>query len=319
MGTLKINKMRKTFHLVSKFISILFLAACILSSCQSSDKKKSSSEQDELIESSQKQIDPKMMEDFNKSKLIFYSLPSPLETAMLIKRSGARYDEEILNPTGNVTNYDTNLKMALNLGVYSADLSYTSLFDQTQSAIQYMGCAKKMAEGLSIIDAIDENTLKKLEDNMNNRDAVLDIISETFMTSNAYLKENDRPAISVMVLVGGWVEGLYLASALTNGSMENNKRLLDKIVYQKLSLITVMNLLESYPENDDIKYLHKKMNELKGIFEQVKIVNTSKVESETDKENRVTTIKADSETHISKEVFETLIKKVKEIRTEFIS
>ena len=310
--------MRKTFLLVSKFISILFIVACILSSCQSSDKKKTN-EQDELIESTQKEIDPKMMEDFNKSKLIFYSLPSPLETAMLIKRSGARYDEEILNPTGNVTNYNTNLKMALNLGVYSADLSYTSLFDQTQSAIQYMGCAKKMAEGLSILDAIDETTMKKLEDNMNNRDAVLEIISETFMSSNAYLKENDRAAISVMVLVGGWVEGLYLASALTNGSMENNKRLLDRIIYQKLSLITVMNLLESYPENEDIQYLHGKMNELKGIFEQVKIVNTSKVESETDAENRVTTIKAESETQISPEVFNALLNKVKEIRSEFVS
>ncbi|WP_075590075.1 hypothetical protein [Labilibacter marinus] len=310
--------MRKTFLLVSKFIFTFIIAISILSSCQSSDKKKNN-EQTELIESTKKDVDPKMMEDFNKSKLIFYSLPSPLETAMLIKRSGARYDEEILNPIGNVTNYNTNLKMALNLGVYSADLSYTSLFDQTQSAIQYMGCAKKLAEGLSIIDAIDENTMKQLEDNMNNRDAVLEIISETFMTSNAYLKENDRAAISVMVLVGGWVEGLYLASALTNGSMDNNKRLLDRIVYQKLSLITVMNLLDSHPENEDIQYLHGKMNELKAIFEQVKIVNTSKVQSETDKENRVTTIKADSETQISKEVFEALINKVTEIRTEFVS
>lgn len=302
-----------------KIFSILLLGNWILSSCQSCNNNKSSAEQEELIQSAQKEINPKMMEDFNKSKLIFYSLPSPLETAMLIKRSGARFNEEILNPISNVTNYNTNLKMALNLGIYSADLSYTSLFDQTQSTIQYMGCAKKLAEGLSIIDAIDENTISKLQDNMNNKDIVLEIISETFMSSNAYLKENDRPAISVMVLVGGWVEGLYLASSLTNGSMENNKRLLDKIIYQKLSVITMLNLLESHSENADIQYLQEKMNELRVIFEQVKIVNTSKVESETDTENKVTTIKAESETYISKEVFEALIKKVAEIRTEFIS
>lgn len=310
--------MRKTFHQISRTIFIFTLFIGILSSCQSNSKKSSNSEEEKLVESINK-IDQQMMEDFNKSKLIFYSLPSPLETAMLIKRSGARYDEEILNPISNVSNYNTNLKMALNLGVYSTDLSYTSLFDQTQSTIQYMACAKKMAEGLSIIDAIDENTIKKLEDNMNNRDVVMEIISETFMNSNAYLKENDRPTISVMVLVGGWVEGLYLAATLTNGSMENNKRLLDRIIYQKLSLITVMNLLESHPDNEDIQYLYGKMNELKSIFEQVKIVNTSKVESETDAENKVTTIKADSETYMSKEVFDLLLKKVEEIRSEFIS
>lgn len=310
--------MRKKIYQVSRTIFIFTLFIGILSSCQSNGKKSSNSEEEKLVESIN-HIDQKMMENFNKSKLIFYSLPSPLETAMLIKRSGARYDEEILNPTSNVSNYNTNLKMALNLGIYSTDLSYTSLFDQTQSTIQYMACVKKMAEGLSIIDAIDENTIKKLEDNMNNRDAVMEIISETFMNSNAYLKENNRQTISVIVLVGGWVEGLYLATTLTNGSIENNKRLLDRIIYQKLSLITVMNLLESHPENEDIQYLYGKMNELKSIFEQVKIVNTSKVESETDAENRVTTIKADSETYMSKEVFSLLLKKVEEIRKEFIS
>ncbi len=310
--------MRKAFNLFSKFILTFIFILSTLVSCQSDGKKQSKSEEEKIVESAT-EVDQKMMEDFNKSKLIFYSLPSPLETAMLIKRSGARYDEEILNPVSNVTNYNTNLKMALNLGIYSADLSYTSLFDQTQSSIQYMACAKKMAEGLSILDAIDENTIKKLEDNMNNRDAVMEIISETFMNSNAYLKENERPAISVMILVGGWVEGLYLATSLTNGVLDNNKRLLDRIIYQKLSLITVMNLLESHPDNEDIAYLQGKMSELKSIFEQVKIVNTSKVEAETDVENKITTIKADSETYISQEVFDMLLKKVAEIRSEFIS
>ncbi|MCW3806214.1 hypothetical protein [Plebeiibacterium marinum] len=310
--------MRKTLNQVSNLLISITIALLLVVSCVSDGKKSQKTEEEKIVESVQ-QVDSKMVEDFNKSKLIFYSLPSPLETAMLIKRSGARYDEEILNPVDNVTNYNTNLKMALNLGIYSADLSYTSLFDQTQSAIKYMGCAKKMAEGLSILEAIDENTIKKLEDNMNNRDAVMDIISESFMNSNAYLKENDRAALSVMVLVGGWVEGLYLATTLTNGSLENNRRLIDRIIYQKLSLITVLNLLETHSENEDIIYLQNKIGELKSIFEDIKIVNTSKVNAETDAENRITTIKAESETQITKEVFNRLLNKVAEIRGEFIS
>ncbi len=311
--------MRKTFTISSKFLLTTALIFTLLQSCQNNGKKKAKSEEDKIIQSATSDVDEKMMEDFTKSKLIFYSLPSPLETAMLIKRSGARFDAQILNPTDNVTKYDTNLKMALNLGIYSADLSYTSLFDQTQNSIQYMACAKKLAEGLSILDVFDENTIKKLEENMNNRDAVMEIISQTFMDSNAYLKENNRHAISVMVLVGGWVEGLYLATSLTNGEINTNKRLLDRIVYQKLSLITVLNMLEAQKDNEDISYLYNKMDELKSIFEQIKIVNTSKVEAETDDDNKITTIKADSETHIAPEVFKQLVQKVAEIRNEFIS
>jgi len=140
------------------------------------------------------------------------------------------------------------------------------------------------------------------------------------MNSNSFLKENDRPVQAVMVLVGGWVEGLYLATTLTNGSMDTNQRLVDKIIYQKLSLYTVLNLMESYKdENEDIKDLYSKLNELKVIFDQVKIINTSNVEAQTDAEKRMTVIKADSETFMSKEVFDSLCKKVKEIRTEFVS
>ncbi len=295
----------------------LIITSCILFSCNSNSSKTKKEEQ-KILESASN-IDSKMMEDFNKSKLIFYSLPSPLETAMLIKRSGARYDEDLLNPLKNITSYNTNLKMALNLGIYSADLSYTSLFDQTQSSVQYMAACKKMAEGLNILETIDESTIKKLEDNMNNRDAVMEIISESFMKSNAYLKENDRQIVSVMMLVGGWIEGLYLATSLTNGSMENNKRLIDRIIYQKLSLITVLNLLESYSDNDDVAYVQAKMFELKNLFDQIKIVNKSNVVAETDADNMITTIKAESETYMSPETFEMLLKKVAEIRNDFIS
>ncbi len=294
------------------FILVLFLLS--ITSCTGDGKKGQTGAADTI------KIDSKLMEDFSKSKLIFYSLPSPLETAMLIKKSGVNYNEGILNPLSNVSRYTTNRQMALNLGIYSADLSYTSLFDQTQTAMKYMGNTQKLAEGLGIMDAIDKETIKKLEENMNNRDVVMEIISESFMNSNSLLNENDRPALAVMVLTGGWVEGLYIATTLTNGVMDNNKRLLDKIIYQKLSLYTVLNMLDSYKtENADIQRLYDQMTELKVIHDEVKIVNTSNVEASTDTENRLTVIKADSETYISKEVFEQLCKKVKEIRAEFIS
>ncbi|NPA37994.1 MAG: hypothetical protein GXO47_14220 [Chlorobi bacterium] len=306
--------MKRALYLPATYLVLALVFS--LASCTSDSSKK---QEKNVEDAAGKKIDEKVLEDFNKSKLIFYSLPSPLETAMLIKRAGATYDEDLLNPLENIEKYNTNLKKALNLGVYSADLSYTSLFDQTQSSVKYMANAKKLADGLGILNAIDENTIKKLENNMNNRDVVLDIISETFMNSNAYLTEENRPVMAVSVLIGGWTEGLYIATKLTNGSLTNNKKLIERIVYQKLSLYTILNLLESFKGNEDADYLRSKMEELKVIFDQVKIKNTSKVEATTDEKNKITTIKADSEVDISPEVFEKLLKKVAEIRAEFIA
>ncbi len=306
--------MKRFLNVFVFFASTVFILG-LVNSCTCQSQKKQQSEESDIIGS----VDDQLMNDFNRSKLIFYSLPSPLETAMLIKRAGASYDAALLNNIENLSRYNTNLKMALNLGVYSADMSYTSLFDQTQNTLMYMGVARKLAEQLGVIGAIDETTIRRLEENMNNREVVMDIISETFMNSNAYLNENNRPAIAVMVLVGGWIEGLYIATQLTNGNMENNPRLVDRIVYQKLSLQTVISLLENHQENKDVKYIIGKMGELKSIFDEIRIVNTSKVEAETIPEKQMTIIRSEAETFMSKDIFERLVKKVLEIRNEFIS
>jgi hypothetical protein len=56
-----------------------------------------------------------------------------------------------------------------------------------------MTASRTMAEGLDISDAIDNETMTRLENNLQNRDVVMDIISETFLNSSSYLKKmNDR-------------------------------------------------------------------------------------------------------------------------------
>ena len=99
-------------------------------------------------------IDAETQEQLNTAKRIFYSLPSPLETAMLIKNAGADYNEALMNPTANTAKYITSKSKALNLGIYSTDLSYASLFDQNQATLNYIEAAKAMADGLNILDVM---------------------------------------------------------------------------------------------------------------------------------------------------------------------
>ncbi|WP_291859543.1 hypothetical protein [Marinilabilia sp.] len=312
--------MTKVLQKASSFIRMVTLSGLVLTSfaCNSGTKKDSGNSEKNIIESVP--MNEQLVDDLNKSKLIFYSLPSPLETAMLIKRAGAGFDPDILNPLENISKYNTNFKMALNLGIYSADLSYASLFDQSQTIIQYMGNARNLADNLGILGAIDEETIRELEENMNNREVVMNIISETYMNSNAYLSENNRAAVSVIVLAGGWIEGLYLATSLTRRDVQNNKKLVERILYQKLSLVTLQNMMETYRnENSDIDRLLIEMQELSEIFDKVTIVNTSEVEALTDTASKVTTIKAKSEIEISPDDYNLLCEKIAELRNNFIS
>ena len=305
---------KKLIHYVPVQFTAFLLAAVLMAGC-GSDKKKAGSNEFTLDKS---EIDTELLNDINNAKQIFYSLPSPLETALLIKSAGASYNEDLLNPTDNSGRYTTNKSMALNLGIFTTDLSFASLFDQTQTSIRYMNAAKLMADGLGILDAIDNNAIERLEANVNNRDVIMDIISETFMNSSSFLSENERPALASIVLVGGWVEGLYIASNLVgNESIENNK-LVERIVDQKLSFSIVLQLLDENKDNIDVANIIADITELKVIFDKITIT-TSKIEAVPDLETNVTVLKSKSSTNLTPELFKELQEKVKMLRTNFVS
>ncbi|HWY37234.1 MAG TPA: hypothetical protein VNY73_01650, partial [Bacteroidia bacterium] len=67
-----------------------------------------------------------------------FSIPSPLQTAMLIQKTGAAYDKTLLNSKENMNQYATDFAKALNLGIYGADLGYVNMYNKTQDAISYL-------------------------------------------------------------------------------------------------------------------------------------------------------------------------------------
>ncbi|MBA7569514.1 hypothetical protein ES708_11253 [subsurface metagenome] len=298
----------KSLKLLAILFSVFFIASC----GSGGDKQRETKITVDMTE-----INQELFEDIDEAKKIFYSLPSPLETAMLIRSAGAQYDAELLNSVDNAQNYTSNKNMALNLGIYTCDLSFASLYDQTQASISYMDAAKRMADGLGILDAINEKTIENLEENINNREKIMDIVSETFLNSSAFLEENDRAALSAIVLVGGWMEGLYIATELVNrGTFEDNK-LVIRIVDQKLSMEIVMKLLEENQSNPDVAGLIEEISELKAIFDQIKI-ETSVIEPIYDQETNVTTLKSKSQSNLTHELFIELSEKVRSLRNTFV-
>lgn len=303
-----------------KLVTVLAVLCLFLlpncSSNKSKQKQNNESMEDFLSED-------EIFDDIDKAKKIFYSLPSPLETAMLIKSAGAEYNETLLNPVSNSGNYSSNKAMALNLGIYTTDLSFASLFDQTQTSIKYMEAARKMAEGLDITDAINDETIKRLEDNLNNRDVIMDIISETFLESSSYLKENDRPAVATIVLIGGWIEGLYIATELVDGNSIQGNKLVDRIAEQKLSFRIVQRMLsdnlkdQSGEENQDIAELIEELKPLKASFDKIK-VETSEIRVEPDENTKVAMLRSQTKISITPEAFNELRQTVDNLRTNFV-
>jgi len=203
----------------------------------------------------------------SRTKKIFYSIPSPMETAALLKKAGASYNSKILNDVKNVDTYTAASKQALNLGVYGADLSYASVFNHTQESIFYTSCARRLADKLGVTSAFNDSVMGLMEQHQNDREKMLDIISETYWDMDRYLKVNDRENISALMIAGGWVEGLYIATqvARTNPSAELKQR----IAEQKLSLTDLVSLLETYGEDETLKGVHADLKALAELYTEV--------------------------------------------------
>lgn len=298
-------------------IKYIYIATIIVSlglfACNSESKKNAGSA--ESIEKSLENDDD-LVQELNNTKKVFYALPSPIETAMLIKRAGTKFDGELLNKTNKKDLYTTTRSKALNFGVYGADLSYASLFSQTQITIDLMAVSKKLADDLGMSNFIENDLLTRLETNINNRDSAMDIISNGFMNSSSFLKESGRPETAALIVAGGWIEGLYIASNLAKKSPNNNE-LIDRIIDQKMSLITLKALLENYESNSDIDYVFDKLNEIEQVFAKVQVV-TSKVEPITNADSKVTTLQAKTEIFVSDEVFNELCTIVDKVRAEIV-
>jgi hypothetical protein len=307
--------MNRKHGIYSKILMAAIMVVSLLTGCKSGGTKTPAEEATPVEVPKDKTA---IVEDIKKAEKIFNALPSPLESAMLIKSAGAGFNANLLNPVSNSNNYVTNKSMALNLGIYTCDLSFASLYEQTQLIIDYMNAAKKMADGLGILKAIEQSNIDKLEENINNSEVIMEIVSETFMNSNSYLADNGQPAVAAMVLLGGWFEGLYISTQLVDMKDFNGNKLVGRIIDQKLSIDILINLLESSKGDPSVDELIVQVKKLKVIFDKITIT-TSKVRPEIDKSSNTTILKSEVKTDMTAEVFKELSTTVAEIRKTFVN
>ncbi len=279
------------FKIGVKYVSCVVILFTIFSCGSSNNDKDSAVASDSLTTIT--------AEKDTSAQKVFAAIPTPLETADLLKKSGAKYNLNYLNSVDNVSKYSTAKSKALNLGVYGADLSFISMFDQTQESLLYLSCTNKLATGLGITNAFNDATSERIEANMGNKDSLLAIISESYNNAQSYLASNGQKGVSALMVAGGWIEGLSIA--LQVASATNNQAIMNKIADQKTPLNNMIALLEinkaDYPGINE--YLPN-IKELQKIYESIPL-STDKIVAA-----------------LSKEQFKLIADKTSEIRKKLI-
>jgi hypothetical protein len=248
------------------------------------------------------------------TKQIMYSIPSTAETADLLKEAGTTYDIKLMNDVKNVDKYNVLRTQALNLGIFGADLNYANVFEKSMEVQLYMESCQSLVKKLGIEGAISDNVWERLEDNKDNRDSLNSIISEVFFDLDTYLEENDKTEISGLIVAGGWIEGLYIATQMLN-EKKPNQELMDRVAEQKLSLENLANLMAAYTETENIKSVREDIEELKLVFNKIEIIRV-KASATTNKDG-TTTIGGKNTIKFPIEVFSELKILTKKIRDSY--
>ncbi|MRR22529.1 hypothetical protein EG830_06065 [bacterium] len=305
--------MKSKLKILPLILGVTALAFCLAgTSCKGKTRGEANREKEEAVSP-----DEQTMEQIKSAEKVFNALPTPLEVAQLIKEAGAKFDATLLNPVENKSNYTSSKSMALNLGTYVCDLSFASMYDETSLLVNYMEAAEDMATGLGILDAIDESTVERLEQNINNRDVIMEIVSETFLNSQAYLEDDEQHAVAATIIAGGFIEGLYISTSMVDIKNYKGNKLVATIADQKMSVDDMIRLLETYNDNTAIREILTPMHELKVIFDRVER-SAEPSTAQYNEKSGMTEITGAAKTEMKQDTFLAIKDKVAEIRNTYV-
>lgn len=213
---------------------LLFIGAC---SNESSEKRKSSSPSESYG---------------SKDDNFDFFLPSPIQIAHILKKSGVSYNAELTNDPTKYDQYQTRIDGLLNMGVYFGDLSYSILNDRKEESLAYIQSIKFMANTLDLSDVYRSNeTYYQAEKAVSDSGALIDFVIDMQIKLHDYAYDKKEMSILLLTFTGAWVETVYIGAFAENNSTEK----IQEALGQQMGILTnlIRGLETSYPKDSEVK------------------------------------------------------------------
>lgn len=240
-----------------------------------------------------------------------FSLPSPVQTAILLQKNAVQYNEALVNSVSAEPRYLNRTQKALNMGVYGADLAYLSNFNNTQLKNDYFRVVEKIATDMDIRNHIDQSLIDRFALSIENRDSIYSLNAELFNSVDRYLKESGESHIAALILTGGWVESMHI----TLGSAVSNPEIRNRVGEQASAARSLRKLIVRM-EDSTLKDLEAMLEELDESFQALEVQYTY-VKPITDASERVTYLNSKSSVAMTDQQLQNITEQVNAIR-EFI-
>lgn len=297
---------------VATNLFILFLIAAFSFSCKHKVPVK------EKIEPTFSTLTP---DSGNKAPLekseIFYGLLTPTEITAIFNRLSVPYEQAALNPTDNKSLYSSNAKASINLGIYGVDFGYVKMFAMGQQMIDYILTIKDMSNKLGIPDKFLMDPIRKIESDLSSPDTIMALVNKSYSDIEDHLRLEGRESTAGLMLMGGWIEALYLTTQLLYNAEKPDPEVVEKIAQQKYTLTSLLSFMKNYYDDPVVVYYTKKLIFLKRYFDTFDIY-FKKGDLEINK-NRQVLMASGSETTVTIETLTNIKDYVAKLRTEIVN
>jgi len=206
--------------------------------------------------------------DDNIEALTGYPLPTSYEITNLIYEAGAGYILSLSNDAQKASDYITQSDKALNLGIYGADLCYASTYMMKQRVLNYLEATKILIDELGINTKFNLNYAERVENNLNDRDSIIQIVEASFFDTWDHMVSNEQDILARLMVSGSWIEGMYITTNIAKSSRDNTT-FLEILATQSGSLNKLVSLLEPVQDTSDISMIYQNLVEIQGIYEGI--------------------------------------------------
>jgi len=202
---------------------------------------------------------------------IFYGILTPVEICTIFNRLGITYNNATLNPISNRDQYLSSSKASINTGIYGVDFGYLKVFGIGQQMIDYMVTIREMCNKLGIPDSYLTEPIKKVQSDISEPDTIMFLMDDAFTKMEAHLREGGRESTAGLMVMGGWVEAMYIATQLVYNPDKPDPEVIQKIAQQKYTLTSLLSFLKNYYDDPVVVYYSKKLKYLKNYFDSFDI------------------------------------------------
>jgi len=220
---------------------------------------------DEVIENS----DTVIAETPNYNPQALFKLPSPVELFIFMWEDGVDFDIENINAIENTKKYIDTKKKALNLGVYSADLAYCTVYDRNQETMNLFSASKSIAEDLGLTEGFDKSILTRIDKNLDNSDSLYQITNDSYSKTLTFLQAQGQTKILPYIIYGGWVESVYIATQSVKKYKESSEIAL-RISDQGMLLDNIIDFFVSISKKADKEQaIIDQLTELQKTYDKI--------------------------------------------------